>query len=106
MTNSAYSGINPEILDSYRRTLIFNNGLLKEEFDKRYEFRVGEQVRKMRAGLGFSRPSTEEEIKKYMDQQEKLRRKRRERYFKRLDASVEPAVRQYAAGIRGFIGGA
>lgn len=33
---TSYSGINPEITDSYRRTLEFNNSLLLQQFDQRY----------------------------------------------------------------------
>lgn len=96
-------GINPEITDSYRRNLVFNNGLLIEEFDRRYEFRVGEQVRKMRAGSFMSKPSTEEQIRNYTQREEGLRVKRRERYIIRLEANVEPSVRRYAESMSVFI---
>lgn len=101
---TSYADINPEILDSYRRTLVFNNILLMKQFNERYDFRISEQVRKMRAGSFMSRPSTEEEIQAYTQREEKLRDERRERYTKRLDANVEPSVRRYAEGIGGFIG--
>lgn len=102
---TSYAGINPEVTESYRRTLIFNNILLMKQFDERYEFRVSEQVRKMRAGSFMSGPATEDEIQKYMQRQEELKEKRREQYTKRLESNVEPSVRRYAESMRGFIGG-
>ncbi len=102
---TTYSGINPEITDSYRRTLEFNNSLLIKEFDERYEFKTEEHIRKMARTSLLSRPWTEDEIQKYRDSQAKLKENRRQRYVVKLVTGVEPAVRQYAIGIRGFIGG-
>jgi len=97
-------GINQEITDAYRRTLIFNNDLLKEEYDKRYAFRLNEQVYKMRTSKQFSRPFTEEEIEKFQLKEARLHEARKQRYLKKLDDNVEPSVRRYAEGIKGLLG--
>ncbi|MBA7693610.1 hypothetical protein ES703_102197 [subsurface metagenome] len=97
---TSYSGMNPEITDSYRRTLIFNNSLLIREYSERYDFRVSEKVRKMRA-QGVS----EEKIAKYEQRQVELKPRREERYRTKLEANVEPTVRRYASSIMGFIRG-
>lgn len=97
-------GINPEIINSYRRTITFNNDLLKREFDERYAFRVSEEARKMRAGVGYRKPTSTEDIHKYQERQEKLIAVRRKRYFDKLDANVEPSVHRYAEGLKSFLG--
>lgn len=93
-------GLNPELADSYRRTLVFNNSLLIREFSERYDFRISERVRKARA-QGVS----ESEIAKYERRQAELKPRREERYRERLEANVEPSVRRYAQGIQAFLTG-
>lgn len=95
-----YSGMNPEIVESYRRTLIFNNSLLTRDYSERYEFKVSEKVRKARA-QGVS----EEGVARYEQRQAQLKPKREERYRAKLEANVEPSVRRYAAGIMAFVMG-
>lgn len=95
-----YSGVNPEITDSYRRALVFNNSLLIREYSERYDFKVGEKVRRMR-----SQRVSEEVIAKYERRQAELKPKREERYRMKLEANVEPSVRKYAANIMSFIRG-
>lgn len=97
---TSYSGMNPEITDSYRRTLIFNNSLLVKNYSERYDFGVGEKVRKMRA-----RGTSEERIAKYERRQVELKPRREERYRVKLEANVEPSVRKYASNIMAFIRG-
>ncbi len=104
-TMTSYAGINPEITDSYRRTLEFNNSLLLQQFDQRCDFQTGEQVRKMRHGYLGVAPASEEKIQKYVETREKNKEKRRETYEKRLTANVEPSIQRYAHNIRMFISG-
>lgn len=97
---TTYSGMNPEITDSYRRTLIFNNSLLIKNYSERYDFTVSEKVRKKRA-QGVS----EEAIAKYERRQADLKPRREERYRAKLEANVEPSVRRYASSIMAYIRG-
>jgi len=101
---TSYAGINPEITDSYRRTLIFNNTLLMKQYDERYDFRISEQVRKMKTSSLMSRPATDEEVEKYVSSEKSLQDKRRARYAEKLEANVEPSVRRYAEGLKYFLG--
>ena len=100
---TTYGMINPEITDSYRRTLIFNNSLLTREYDERYDFRISEQIRKMRTSSLMSRPATDEEVEKYVSREKSLQDKRRARYTARLEANVEPSVRRYAENMGAFL---
>jgi len=97
-------GINEDVVDSYRRTIVFNNSLLKRDYEERYLFRVDEEVKKMRAGIGRSKPVSEEESQKYVNRQNQLFKRRRTAYFKRLDDGVEPAVNAYVRGIKQALG--
>lgn len=105
MANTApYYGINPEVVDSYRRTLEFNNSLLLQQYDQRYDFNTNEHVYKMRSGTRYSRPATEEEVQKYLDSRARYKDRRKAAYEKRLRENVEPSVRRYAQSIGSFIG--
>ena len=101
----SYSGINPEITDSYRRTLEFNNSLLLQQFDQRCDFQTGEQASKMRRGYLGAAPASEEKVQKYIETREKNKEKRRQAYEKKLIANVEPSVQRYAHNIKMFISG-
>jgi hypothetical protein len=97
MPNGApYYGINPEVVDSYRRTLEFNNSLLLQQYDHRYDFNTSEYVRKITTYRSFSRPATEEEVQKYLDSRARNKEKRRMIYEKKLRDNVEPSIRRYA----------
>lgn len=102
---TTYRGINPEIIDSYRRTLEFNNSLLIQQFDQRYEFQTQQHVRKMTTSSLISRPWTVEETQKYLASRARNKEKRRQAYIKRLTNNVEPSVNAYAHNIRMFISG-
>lgn len=102
---TTYYGINPEITDSYRRTLEFNNSLLIQQFDQRYDFQTQQHVRKMTTSLLISRPWTEEEVQKYLASRSKNKERRRQAYTKRLQDNVEGSVQRYAHNIRMFISG-
>ncbi len=102
---ATYSGINPEITDSYRRTLEFNNSLLLRQFDQRYNFQTAERVRKMRSGYMGAAPTGEKAIVKYEEGRAKNMEKRRQAYERKLTASVEPSVQKYGHNIRMFISG-
>ncbi len=100
-----YSGINPEITDSYRRTLEFNNSLLLQQFDQRYQFQTEQHVRRMRSPLYGTQSADETKIQKYTDLRGVNKEKRRQGYEVRLTSNVEPAVVRYAHNIRAFIQG-
>lgn len=100
-----YSGINPEITDSYRRTLEFNNSLLLQQFDQRCQFQTDQHVRRMRSSYFGAQPVDEEKIRRYTESREKNKEKRRETYEKRLTSNVEPSVQRYAHNIRAFVQG-
>jgi len=102
---TSYSGINPEITDSYRRTLEFNNSLLLQQFDQRYQFQTDQHVRRMRSAYFGTQPVDEEKIQKYNETREKNKEKRRQAYERRLTANVGPSVERYAHNIRMFIQG-
>lgn len=97
---TSYSGINPEIVESYRRAIVFNNSLLIRDYSERYDFKVSEKIRKAR-----SQRVSDEGIARYEQRQAELKPRREERYRMRLEASVEPSVRRYAANIMRFIMG-
>jgi len=107
MTTPEY-GINKDITDSYRRTLEFNNSLLLEQFDKRYEFATEEHIRKMqstRYQTHLNKPGGEGDIQKYRDSRIRNKEKRRQAYEAKLRANLEPSVHRYAHNIRMMIQG-
>ena len=105
MTQARYSSMNPEITDSYRRTLVFNNSLLIQQFDQRYEFQTQEHVRKMTTSSRLSRPWSDKEVQEYLASRAKNKEKRRQKYARRLESNVEPAVQRYSHNIMAFIHG-
>ena len=96
-------GLNSEVIDSYRRTIVFNNSLLLQQYDQRYDFKTQEEERKMRYSTMLSKPASEEQIQKYLRSRADNKEKRRLTYEKRLNDNVEKSVRNYAMGIRSLL---
>lgn len=104
-TGKIYYGINPEITDSYRRALEFNNSLLLQQFLQRCNFITSEHSLKMRSGYMGMTPQSEEKITRYEESRARNFEKRRLAYEIKLIQNVEPSVQRYAHNIRMFVQG-
>lgn len=94
-------GISSDIIASYRRSIQFNNQLLIEHFDRKYDFNTTQEIEKRRrAGSGYSELS----ISKYINYRVVNKATAKQKYITRLERAAENSVKQYVNGVRTFIG--
>ena len=93
MTTPDYN-IKPEIVDSYKRALEFNNQLLLEQFDRRYQFQTDQHASRMRSSHFGRQPVNEEKIQEYIVNRSNNKEKRRMAYETKLTLNVGPSVQR------------